>query len=42
MPFLIYIRQVQQKRPLHHKLNVFQLIVIYNVCFGTKQEGRRM
>ena len=39
VPFLIYIRQEQQKRPLHHKLNVFQLIAIYNVCFGTKQEG---
>lgn len=38
VPFLIYIRQEQQKRPLHHKLNVFQLIAIYNVCFGTKQE----
>lgn len=22
------------KRPQHHKLNVFQLIAIYNVCFG--------
>ena len=41
VPFLIYIRQEQQKRPLHHKLNVFQLIAIYNVCFGTKQEGAR-
>ena len=39
MPFLIYIRQEQQTRPLHHTLNVFQLIAIYNVCFGTKQEG---
>lgn len=34
VPFLVYIRQEQAKRPLHHKLNVFQLIAIYNVCFG--------
>lgn len=32
--FLVYIRQEQSKRPQHHKLNVFQLIAIYNVCFG--------
>ena len=34
VPFLVYIRQVQAKRPQHHKLNVFQLMAIYNVCFG--------
>ena len=34
VPFLIYIRQEQAKRPLHHKLNVFQLMAMYNVCFG--------
>ena len=34
MPFLIYIRQEQNRRPRHHKLNVFQLMAIYNVCFG--------
>lgn len=34
IPFLIYIRQEQAKRPKHHKLNVFQLMAIYNVCFG--------
>lgn len=34
VPFLIYIRQEQAKRPMHHKLNVFQLMAIYNVCFG--------
>ena len=34
IPFLIYIRQEQAKRPQHHKLNVFQLMAIYNVCFG--------
>ena len=34
IPFLVYIRQEQAKRPQHHKLNVFQLIAIYNVCFG--------
>ena len=34
VPFLIYIRQEQQKRSKHHKLNVFQLMAIYNVCFG--------
>ncbi len=33
-PFLVYIRQEQAKRPMHHKLNVFQLIAIYNVCFS--------
>lgn len=33
VPFLIYIRQEQSKRPMHHKLNVFQLMAIYNVCF---------
>lgn len=33
VPFLVYIRQEQAKRPKHHKLNVFQLIAIYNVCF---------
>ena len=32
--FLVYIRQEQAKRPKHHKLNVFQLMAIYNVCFG--------
>ena len=34
IPFLIYIRQEQNRRPKHHKLNVFQLIAIYSVCFG--------
>lgn len=29
-----YIRQEQNRRPKHHKLNVFQLMAIYNVCFG--------
>lgn len=36
--FLVYIRQVQARRPLHHKLDVFHLIAIYNVCFGEKPE----
>ena len=34
VPFLVYIRQVQAKRPQNHKLNVFQLMAIYNVCFN--------
>jgi ATP-dependent DNA helicase RecG len=34
VPFLVYIRQEQAKRPRHHKLNVFQLMAIYDVCFG--------
>ena len=34
VPFLVYIRQEQSKRPKHHKLNVYQLMAIYNVCFG--------
>lgn len=34
VPFLIYIRQEQNRRPKHHKLNVSQLMAIYNVCFG--------
>ncbi len=34
IPFLIYIRQEQSKRSKHHKLNVFQLMAIYNVCFN--------
>ena len=34
IPFLVYIRQEQAKRPKHHKLNVFQLMAIYDVCFG--------
>lgn len=34
IPFLIYLRQEQAKRPKHHKLNVFQLMAIYDVCFG--------
>ena len=34
IPFLVYIRQVQGKKPMHHKLNVFQLIAIYNICFN--------
>jgi ATP-dependent DNA helicase RecG len=34
VPFLVYIRQEQAKRPQHHKLNVFQLMAIYNVCFS--------
>lgn len=38
IPFLVYIRQEQAKRPQHHKLNVFQLIAIYDVCFGEKVE----
>lgn len=40
VPFLVYIRQEQAKRPQHHKLNVFQLIAIYNVCFGDVIEVR--
>lgn len=31
--FLVYIRQEQAKRPKHHKLNVFQLMALYEVCF---------
>ena len=38
--FLVYIRQEQAKRPPHHKLNVFQLMAIYNVCFGKELEVR--
>ena len=34
IPFLIYIRQEQSRRPKHHKLNVFQLMAVYNVCFN--------
>ena len=34
IPFLIYIRQEQAKRAKHHKLNVFQLMAVYKVCFG--------
>lgn len=34
IPFLVYIRQEQANRLQHHKLNVFQLMAIYNVCFG--------
>ncbi len=34
VPFLIYIRQEQAKRPKHQKLNVFQLMAIYQVCYG--------
>lgn len=34
VPFLVYIRQEQAKRPQHHKLSIFQLMAIYNVCFG--------
>lgn len=40
VPFLVYIRQEQAKRPKHHKLNVFQLMAIYNVCFGDGLEVR--
>ena len=40
VPFLVYIRQEQAKRPPHHKLNVFQLMAIYNVCFGDWLEVR--
>lgn len=32
--FLIYIRQEQAQRPQYHKLNISQLITLYNVCFG--------
>ena len=39
VPFLIYIRQEQNKRPRHHKLNVFQLLAIYNVCFNGDLES---
>lgn len=38
VPFMIYIRQEQAKRPEHHKLNVFQLLAIYNVRFGEEPE----
>lgn len=38
IPFLVYIRQEQANRPQHHKLNVFQLMAIYNVCFGDTPE----
>ena len=38
VPFMIYIRQEQAKRPEHHKLNVFQLLAIYNVRFGEELE----
>lgn len=38
VPFLIYIRQEQAKRPKHHKLNVFQLMAIYNVCFDDEMD----
>lgn len=40
VPFLVYIRQEQAKRPQHHKLNVFQLMAIYDVCFGDGLEIR--
>ena len=39
VPFLIFIRQEQNKRPRHHKLNVFQLLAIYNVCFNGDLES---
>ena len=38
VPFLVYIRQEQQRRPEHHKLNVFQLMAIYHACFGGDQK----
>lgn len=38
VPFLVYIRQEQARRPQHHKLNVFQLLAIYKVCFGEEVE----
>ncbi|MBO6254548.1 MAG: putative DNA binding domain-containing protein [Bacteroidaceae bacterium] len=41
VPFLIYIRQMQAKRPRHHKLNVFQLMAIYSVCFGDGFEVKK-
>ena len=31
--FMRYIRQEQAKRPENHKLNVFQLLAIYETCF---------
>lgn len=34
IPFLVYIRQEQAKRPQHHKLSIIQLLAIYDVCFG--------
>lgn len=40
VPFLFFIRQEQAKRPKHHKLNVFQLVAIYNVCFADGLEER--
>ena len=39
--FLIFIRQEQAKRPIHHKLNVFQMIALYNVCFGDGLEVKK-
>lgn len=38
IPFLVYIRQEQAKRPQHHKLSIFQLMAIYKVCFGDELE----
>ena len=32
--FMVYIRQEQNRRPEHHKLNVFQLLALYSVCMG--------
>lgn len=32
--FMVYSRQEQNRRPEHHKLNVFQLLAMYSVCMG--------
>ena len=32
--FMVYIRQEQNRRPEHRKLNVFQLLALYSVCLG--------
>ncbi len=32
VPFMIFIRQEQAKRPKNHKFNVFQLLALYHIC----------
>ena len=37
--FMVYIRQEQNRRPEHHKLNVFQLLALYSVSLGDTVPG---
>lgn len=38
IPFLVFIRRKQDERPVDNKLNILELMVLYNVLFGFDEE----